>query len=130
MKRFFNFSERARGLISGLVEGRSSHDPLRVWVLGCSTGEEAYSLAIALTEFAEESRSAVPIQIFATDLSGTAIEKARAGVYPKGIEQDVSQERLRRFFNDVDGHYRISKAIRDVTVFARHNVIADPPFST
>ena len=131
--RFFRdpamFASLREKVLPGLVEGRSSHDPLRVWVLGCSTGEEAYSLAIALTEFAEESRSAVPIQIFATDLSGTAIEKARAGVYPKGIEQDVSQERLRRFFNDVDGHYRISKAIRDVTVFARHNVIADPPFS-
>ena len=98
-------------------------------MLGCSTGEEAYSLAMAFAEFAEAAGSHVPLQIFATDLNDAGIEKARAGVYPKDIAQDVSPERLRRFFVEVDGSYRISKAIRDVCVFSRHNVLADPPFS-
>ena len=99
------------------------------WVLGCSTGEEAYSLAIGFTEFAEAAGSQVPMQVFATDLNEEGVEKARAGVYSKNIAQDVSPERLRRFFAEVDGSYRISKPIRDMCVFARHNVLADPPFS-
>ena len=98
-------------------------------MLGCSTGEEAYSLAIAFAEFAEAAGSTVPLQVFATDLNAAGIEKARAGVYPKDIAQDVSPERLRRFFAEVDGRYRISKPIRDICVFSRHNVLADPPFS-
>ena len=112
-----------------LLKDRSRHEPVRVWVLGCSTGEEAYSLAIAFAEFAEATGSRLPVQIFATDLNGAGIEKARAGVYPKNIAHDVSPERLRRFFAEVDGSYRISKSIRDMCVFARHNVLTDPPFS-
>jgi two-component system CheB/CheR fusion protein len=112
-----------------LADDRSRHEPVRVWAIGCSTGEEAYSIAIAYSEFAEASGQRVPIQIFATDLNAAAIEKARAGTYPKGIDQDVSAERLRRFFIDVDGSYRISKTIRDMCIFARQDVLADPPFS-
>ena len=112
-----------------LVHDRSPHTPVGVWALGCSTGEEAYSLAIAYNEFAETTGTHVPIQIFATDLNGAGIDKARAGVYAKSIDQDVSPERLRRFFSEIDGHYRIAKPIRDTTVFARHNILADPPFS-
>ena len=112
-----------------LARGRSPQDSVRVWVPGCSTGEEAYSLAIAWAEFAEAAGSRIPIQIFATDLNATGIEKARAGVYARTIDQDVSPERLRNFFSEVDGHYRIAKQIRDEVVFARHNVLADPPFS-
>ena len=112
-----------------LVQGRLPNDPLRVWVLGCSTGEEAYTLAIALTEAAEAADVPTTFQVFATDLSAAGIEKARAGVYPKSIAQDVSPERLRRFFVDIDGHYRVIKAIRDRCVFARHDVLVDPPFS-
>ena len=112
-----------------LLKDRSRHDPVRLWMLGCSTGEEAYSLAMAFTEAAEAAGSSVPLQLFATDLNAAGIEKARAGVYPKDIAQDVSPERLRRFFTEVDGQYRISKAIRDACVFSRHNVLADPPFS-
>ncbi|HUP30869.1 MAG TPA: chemotaxis protein CheB [Usitatibacter sp.] len=112
-----------------LVETRERHDPLRVWTLGCSTGEEAYSLAIAYTEFAEATGKRVPMQIFATDLNGLGIDRARSGIYTKGIIQDVSPERLRRFFVEVDGSYRIAKPIRDMCVFARQNALADPPFS-
>ncbi len=112
-----------------LIANRSKHDPVRLWTLGCSTGQEAYSLAMAFTEAAEAAGSSVPIQLFASDLNAAGIEKARAGIYPKEIDQDVSAERLRRFFNEVDGGYRITKSIRDACVFSRHNVLADPPFS-
>jgi two-component system CheB/CheR fusion protein len=112
-----------------LFKDRSRHEPLRVWVLGCSTGEEAYSLAITFAEFAEARGSRLPVQVFATDLNAAGIEKARAGVYPTSIAHDLSPERLRRFFAEVDGSYRISKTIRDMCVFARHNVLTDPPFS-
>jgi two-component system CheB/CheR fusion protein len=112
-----------------LVEQRTPEGPLRIWTLGCSTGEEAYSIAMSFVEFAGEQAEHLPIQIFATDLSGSNIEKARAGFYPKDIGEHVSPERLRRFFTEADGGYRVSKLIRDMVVFARQNVIADPPFS-
>ncbi len=112
-----------------LIENRSRHDPVRLWTLGCSTGQEAYSLAMAFMEAAEEAGSSVPFQLFATDLNPTGIEKARAGVYSKEIAQDVSPARLQRFFTEVNGNYRIAKSIRDACVFSRHNVLADPPFS-
>ncbi len=112
-----------------LLKDRSRHDPVRLWTLGCSTGQEAYSLAMVFAEAAEAAGSSVPLQLFATDLNPAGIEKARAGVYSKDIAQDVSPERLRRFFTEVDGSYRISKSIRDACVFSRHNVLADPPFS-
>src|SRR6266849_5363874 len=112
-----------------LTQGRSRHEPVRIWVLGCSTGEEAYSIAIAFAEFAEASGRQIPLQLFATDLNGAGIEKARAGIYSKTITQDVSPERLRRFFVEMDGHYRISRSIRDLCIFARHNVLSEPPFS-
>ena len=97
---------------------------------GCSTGQEAYSIAIALLEFFDDKPIRPPIQIFATDLSDrTALDKARAGIYPESIEGEVSPERLRRFFKREDHVYRIDKSIRDMCVFARQNVTADPPFS-
>lgn len=112
-----------------LLKDRGRQDSVRIWVLGCATGEEAYSLAIALTEYVTEAGSTVPLMVYATDLNNVGIEKARSGLYPKSIVKDVSPERLRRFFVEVDGGYRVSKAIRDVCIFARHNVLADPPFS-
>ncbi|HSK76429.1 MAG TPA: chemotaxis protein CheB [Thermoanaerobaculia bacterium] len=112
-----------------LFKDRSRDEPLRIWVLGCSTGEEAYSIAITFAEFAEAHGSRLPIQIFATDLNEAVIEKARAGVYPQSIAHDVPPELLQRFFAEVGGSYRISKTIRDMCVFARHNVLTDPPFS-
>jgi two-component system, chemotaxis family, CheB/CheR fusion protein len=112
-----------------LVADRSPSEPVRVWSVGCSTGEEAYSIAIAYEEFSEAAGIRVPLQLFATDLNASGIDRARPGIYPKDIAQDVSPERLRRFFTEVDGTYRINKSIRDACVFSRHNVLNDPPFS-
>ena len=113
-----------------VIKGRSPSSPIRVWIPGCSTGQEAYSIAIALLEFYDDKPVRPAFQIFATDLSDqTALDKARAGVYPESIEAEVSPERLRRFFKREDHIYRIDKSIRDMCVFARQNVTADPPFS-
>ncbi|HJV65341.1 MAG TPA: CheR family methyltransferase [Geomonas sp.] len=103
--------------------------PVRVWIAGCSTGEEAYSLAMCLSEAAGESNGRVPIQIFATDISEWAVERARSGIYPDSIMADVSKDRLRRFFTRVEGGYQVSKSIRDLCVFARQDLAKDPPFS-
>ncbi|MBA3515916.1 MAG: EAL domain-containing protein [Pyrinomonadaceae bacterium] len=116
-------------ILPKVVQQRTPDDPVRVWVLGCSTGQEAYSIAMSFVEFAGDHADHVPVQIFATDLSDRGIEKARFGLYPKDITEDVSPERLRRFFTEGDGGYRISKPLRDMVVFARQNVITDPPFS-
>jgi len=107
----------------------SSSSPIRIWVPGCSTGEETYSHAISIVEFLGEERTEVPIQIFGTDLSETAIQRARAGIYKESIEADVSPVRLRRFFHKADGGYQISKTIRDLCIFSTQNVFSDPPFS-
>jgi two-component system CheB/CheR fusion protein len=112
-----------------LLEGRSQKEPIRIWVPGCATGEEVYSIAIALTEFLGDRPAAAGVQFFGTDISEAAIEKARAGVYLDSIAQEVSAERLKRFFVKQDGHYCIAKSIRDLCIFARHDVTRDPPFS-
>jgi two-component system CheB/CheR fusion protein len=113
-----------------IVSARASGDEaMRVWVPGCSTGEEAYSVAICLLEFLGNTASATPVQVFATDVSELAVEQARVGIYPQSITEDVSAERLRRFFNKVDGSYRISKPVRDAVIFARQDLTRDPPFS-
>jgi chemotaxis methyl-accepting protein methylase len=104
---------------------------LRAWVAGCSTGEEAYSLAIAFREMQERlaSPARYSLQIFATDLDPDAIEQARQGLYPANIAADVSDERLKRFFVEDGGGYRVSKEIREMVVFAPQNLIMDPPFT-
>lgn len=112
-----------------VLDDRSPSEPVRVWVPGCSTGEETYSHAISLVEILSELRVEVPIQIFGTDLSENAIQKARGGIYKESIANEVSEVRLRRFFHKVPGGYQISKSIRDMCVFARQNVFSDPPFS-
>ncbi len=112
-----------------ILKHRSPEEPVRVWVPGCSTGEETYSQAIALLEFLGGRRADFPIQVFGTDLGQGGIEKARAGIYPESIAADVSPERLRRFFVNVESGYRINKTIRDMCVFARQNLLQDPPFS-
>ncbi len=112
------------------LKGREDlESPLRVWVPACSTGEEAYSLAIALIEFLGDRASRTPFQIFATDIDDKAIDQARRGFYPEGISADVSAERLQRFFIKTGDGYQVGKAIRDACVFAVQNVIKDPPFS-
>jgi two-component system, chemotaxis family, CheB/CheR fusion protein len=112
-----------------ILANRSSSEPIRVWVPGCSTGEETYSHAISLVEILSELRVEVPVQIFGTDLSENAIQRARAGIYKETISNEVSEIRLRRFFHKANGGYQISKSIRDMCVFARQNVFSDPPFS-
>jgi two-component system CheB/CheR fusion protein len=104
-------------------------DPVRVWVPGCATGEEAYSVAICLVELLGDRIGERRVQIFATDVSDVAIEQARAGNYPINISADVTPERLKRFFTRTDGAYRVAKALRDMCVFARHDLTRDPPFS-
>jgi two-component system CheB/CheR fusion protein len=103
--------------------------PIRIWVPGCATGEEAYSIAIALLEYLGDDVNSTPMQVFATDVSEEAIERARAGVYPESIAGDVSPERLRRFFTRLDNQYRVSKIVRDTCIFARQDLTRDPPFS-
>jgi two-component system CheB/CheR fusion protein len=117
--------------IPSLLSGRPSGGILRAWVAGCSTGEEAYSLAMIFKETIEAIQPAgnFKIQIFATDLDKDAIEKARLGIYPSNITADVSPERLQRFFEKDDRGFRISREIRETIVFAPHNVIMDPPFT-
>jgi two-component system CheB/CheR fusion protein len=112
-----------------LVRDRPPTDPLRVWVPGCSTGQEAYSLAMALVEFMEETGIHLPVQIFATDLSDATLARARAGLYVEGLEAELTPVQLRRFFHKEEHGYRIDKALRDMCVFARQDVTADPPFS-
>jgi two-component system CheB/CheR fusion protein len=112
-----------------ILEHRAPDEPVRIWVVGCSTGEETYSIAMSFSEFVSERAEHIPIQIFATDLNEKSIDKARAGLYSKNIAEDVSAERLRRFFTEAEGGYRVGKPLRDMCLFARQNVIADPPFS-
>ncbi|MDO8813713.1 MAG: chemotaxis protein CheB [Gallionella sp.] len=101
----------------------------RVWVAGCASGEEAYSIAILLREFMDEAHLEFKILLYATDLDDDAIAVARAGIYPPNIAQDVHPERLRRFFIKEDAGYRVKKNIREMVVFAIQNVIKDPPFT-
>ncbi len=112
-----------------LKQREKAMTPIRIWVPGCSTGEETYSHAMALMEFLGEERMEVPIQIFGTDLSETAIQRARSGLYKETIEADVSPIRLRRFFHRVDSGFQVSKTIRDLCIFSTQNVFSDPPFS-
>lgn len=120
-----------RDILPALMEGRPPQETLRAWVPGCSTGEEAYTLAIVLQETAEavRPRRKFHIQVFATDLDQDAIDKARTGLFPAAISADVSAERLKRFFGEVDSGYRVRKEIREMVVFAPQNLLMDPPFT-
>jgi two-component system CheB/CheR fusion protein len=117
--------------IPTLLASRQAGSTLRAWVAGCSTGEEAYSLAMAFIETVEliRPRRNFRLQIFATDLDKDAIEKARSGIYPPNIASDLSEERLQRFFEQDEHGFRILREIRETIVFAPHNVIMDPPFT-
>ncbi len=117
--------------IPSILASRPSGGIIRAWVAGCSTGEEAYSLAIVFREVLATTKHPgnFKLQIFATDLDKNAIEKARTGIYPSNITADVSAERISQYFEKDDRCYRITRAIRETIVFAPHNVIMDPPFS-
>jgi two-component system CheB/CheR fusion protein len=131
--RFFRDPEAFRilqqSVFPSIIKQRPPDAPIRVWAPGCATGEEAYSLAIVLLEFLDDAAGTVPIQLFGTDASEIAIVKARAGTYPEHIELDVTASRLRRFFLKLDGQHQVRKAVRELCVFARHNLATDPPFS-
>jgi chemotaxis methyl-accepting protein methylase len=118
-------------ILPSFLAGRKAGKPLKAWMVGCSTGEEAYSLAIVLKEAMEEATlgGRFPIQIFATDLDRDAIDRARQGAFPDSIGQDVSSERLSRFFIKEEHGYRVCKEIRETVVFAEQNVIQDAPFT-
>ena len=122
--------EALRHHLATMLEQRTGADqPMRLWVPGCSTGEEVYSHAINVYELLQQQQWRAPLQVFGTDISELALERARYGVYPESIKQDVSPERLERFFTKVDGGYQISKMLRESCIFARHDVTKDPPFS-
>jgi two-component system, chemotaxis family, CheB/CheR fusion protein len=116
-------------IFPGLFENRPAASPVRIWVPGCATGEEVYTIAICLLEKTGDMASNPPVQIFATDVSEQAIQAAREGKYLENISMDVSPGRLRRFFTQVDGGYQVSKPIRDLCIFAKQNMTSDPPFS-
>ncbi|WP_295404713.1 chemotaxis protein CheB [uncultured Thiocystis sp.] len=118
-------------VIPKLFAGKSAEVAIRVWSVGCSTGEEAYSLAILLAERQEAMRQRFKVQVFATDIDALAIATARIGLYPASIATDLSAERLARFFTAEPGGdiYRIHKGVRDLLVFSEHSLIKDPPFS-
>ena len=125
-----SFAALRKDIMPRLIKNAPPDQPLRFWVCGCATGEEAYTLAMTAVEAIEVSpRRDMRVQIFATDLNDGALEHGRNGLYTEAIESDVGRPRLRRFFTRTDGHYRVSKQLRDMCVFARQDVTKDPPFS-
>ncbi|MCM3902262.1 MAG: hypothetical protein ND866_11195 [Pyrinomonadaceae bacterium] len=123
------FEALERGIISKLLENKGPEDQVRVWVAGCATGEEAYSVAILFSECLEDMLEAPRVQIFATDIDEWAIAKAREAYYTPNDAADVAPERLRRFFLKEGKGYRVRRELREMVLFAAHNVIKDPPFS-
>lgn len=130
---FFRDAEAFRALekevIGRLVERADRDNPVRVWVPACSSGEEAYSIAMLLMEGFQRAQRPCDLQIFATDIDEQALAKAREGIYPASVAADLGPERLRRFFSSAQGLYRVSQELRDSVVFASQNLISDPPFS-
>ncbi len=124
-----SFETLTQRVFPSVCENRSPKGALRIWVPGCASGEEVYSIAIALMEYLGDRPGPAGIQIFGTDVSDAALEKCRAGVYLENISEAVSNERLERFFVKLNGRYRIAKSIRDLCIFARHDITRDPPFS-
>ncbi len=131
--RFFRDPEAFRTLgeqaLPELMKARTAGGAFRVWVPGCGSGEEAYTVAILLNECMQQMDKSFDLQVFGTDLDKEAIEVARRGEYPAGIAADVPADYLKRYFSEEDGTYTVSKQIREMLVFAPQNVIADPPFT-
>jgi two-component system CheB/CheR fusion protein len=123
------FDLLAGSTLPDLLAGKPDDYTFRVWVAGCSTGEEAYSIAILLKEISEGLKRRMTAQVFATDLDTDAIDVARAAVYPDSIAADVSPRRLERYFVRENGYFRVKKDVREMLVFAQQNVITDPPFT-
>jgi two-component system CheB/CheR fusion protein len=123
------FEELRRSVIAPLVRERADHLPIRVWIPGCSTGEEAYSIVILLLEELTAANKTAPLQIFASDIDSEALKYAREGIYPQSIAADISEERLSRFFTKQDSHYQVSKRLRESVIFSLQNLLSDAPFS-
>jgi two-component system CheB/CheR fusion protein len=126
------FEEIQKQILPRLLAGKPADSAIRAWVAGCSTGEEAYSLAILLREYMDDKRIELKVTIFATDIDRESIEHARAGVFPSSVIADISPERLAHFFtpeNPDGSSYRIRKRIRDMIIFSEHDLTRDPPFS-
>lgn len=123
------WSAVAEQVVAPIVAGFTGDTPVRVWVPGCATGEEAYTLAILFTEAFERAGKAIKLIIFATDVDSEALQVGRAGLYPAQIAEHLSPERLRRFFAKEGDSYRVVKSLRDLVVLTPQNLIADPPFS-
>ena len=123
------FESLKKNAFPAIMSHRAPNAPIRIWVPGCSTGEEVYSLAITLLEYLGDRAASTSIQIFATDLSDGIISKARAGIYPESVAVDLTTERLKRFFRETDGSYQVTKDLRDMCIFAKQDLSKDPPFS-
>ncbi|MDX8520754.1 CheR family methyltransferase [Mesorhizobium dulcispinae] len=123
------FDALERFVIPKLFEDRKPDETIRVWVPGCATGEEAYSIAMLLKEAAPRGAASPNLQIFATDIDERALEVARAGRYPATMATDVTPKRLKEFFSREDGTYRVASELREVCLFSAHNLLRDPPFS-
>lgn len=119
-------NERA---LPALLKGRAQADPLRIWVAGCSTGEEVFSIAICVMEFLEKKKNFLPIQIFGSDLDGQALVKARTGIYSLSSLAGVNSKWLEKYFKKLDGNYQVVRQLRELCVFSQHNLLSDPPFS-
>lgn len=126
---FETFESLKKQVYPAIVKDKNNKGTIRMWAPGCSTGEETYSLAMTLLEFLGDKAASFQVQIFGTDLNEKGIQKARAGIYRETIADEISPERMSRFFVKVDEGYRVNKAVRDMCVFARHNLANDPPFS-
>jgi two-component system, chemotaxis family, CheB/CheR fusion protein len=122
------FEELRDKVIAPLVQEKNHAEPLRAWVAGCATGEEAYSIVMLLMEEMARARKSFRLQVFASDIDAEALKGARAGIFPQSIASDLSEERLARFFTKQDGTYQIDKQVREAVTFAAHNVVMDPPF--
>ncbi|SDE43799.1 CheR family methyltransferase [Paraburkholderia lycopersici] len=123
------FEVLERDVLPGVFEGRGEGDRIRVWSVGCATGEEAYSLAMLMQDRSLRSPDGVSFQVFATDIDERAISFARIGLYPDSILADIAPGRVRQFFSKDSAHFRIKKELREHMLFAHHNVLSDPPFS-
>jgi two-component system CheB/CheR fusion protein len=124
-----SFDALKNSILPGIFEHHRADQAVRIWALGCSTGEEVYSLAIVVQEYMEATSQLGRVTVFGTDLNNLAIERARRAWYPKNIAQDVSKARLDKFFTEVEGGYCVNTATREQCIFARHNALIDPPFS-
>jgi two-component system CheB/CheR fusion protein len=123
------FDSLEKRVLPAILKDKTKGQQVRIWVPGCSSGEEAYSIAICLMESLGNKTSAVPVQIFCTDVSESSINKARQGIYDEKIKNDFTPERLKRFFTKTGNSYKVCKQLREMCIFSKQNIFGDPPFS-